>query len=244
MSPDRGIAPSDGGGAGAVAGSVPEIRDASRDGLRNPRTAARVPRFDGASAHSPGRPTLTDETSDEALAVRATGGDAEAFRVLYERYRKMVYNLALKTLGTDADAEDALQRTFLRVHQSLPSFRGDSKLSTWIWRVALSVALTEHRSRRRRPAAPLGDSEGTEPASSAPSPADAAAAQDDAALLRRHLEALPRRDRAILHLRYQEGKSFEEISQLMELPVGTAKSLVFRAKAELRRNMERDGHAM
>mgnify|MGYP003525593656 CR=1 FL=1 len=67
-------------------------------------------------------------------------------------------------------------------------------------------------------------------------------ARDDAAMLGRQLLALPRRDRAILHLRYTEGKSFEEISELLDMPVGTAKSLVFRAKAELRRNMERDGH--
>lgn len=186
---------------------------------------------------------MTDETPDEALAIRAAAGDAHAFGTLYVRYRKMVYTLALRTLGTDADAEDALQETFLRVHRALPRFRGESKLSTWIWRVALSVALTERRSRKRA-AASIENVKTAEPAATGPSSEDAAAARDDAAMLRRHLEELPRRDRAILHLRYTEGKSFEEISDLMDLPVGTAKSLVFRAKAELRRNMERDGHEL
>ena len=186
---------------------------------------------------------MTDETPDEALATRAAAGDAHAFGTLYSRYRKMVYTLALRTLGTDADAEDALQETFLRVHRALPRFRGESKLSTWIWRVALSVSLTQRRSKKRRPAS-IEDVKNAEPADASPSSEDSAAARDDAAMLRRHLDELPRRDRAILHLRYHEEKSFEEISELMDVPVGTAKSLVFRAKAELRRNMERDGHAM
>jgi RNA polymerase sigma-70 factor (ECF subfamily) len=183
---------------------------------------------------------VTDETSDEALAARAAGGDADAFRVIYERYRTMVYTLALRMTGKDADAEDVLQAAFLRVHRALPRFRGESKLSTWIWRVAMSVALTDRRSKARAPTSI--EDVAAEPASGGPSPDESAAAGDDAAFLRRHLEALPRRDRALLHLRYQEGKSFEEISELMQTPVGTLKSLVFRAKAELRRNMERDGH--
>lgn len=186
---------------------------------------------------------MTDDIPDEALATRAAGGDAAAFGALYTRYRKMVYTLALRTLGSDADAEDALQETFLRVHRALPRFRGDSKLSTWIWRVALSVALTDRRSKKRA-AGSLEAADAAEPVAPGPSSEDEAEAKDEAALVRRHLEALPRRDRAILHLRYTEGKSFEEIAALMETPVGTLKSLVFRAKAELRRNMERDGHAL
>lgn len=186
---------------------------------------------------------MTDETSDEALAARAAAGDAEAFRALYVRYRTMVFTLALRTLGNEADAEDALQQAFVRVHRALPGFRGESKLSTWIWQVAASVALSQRRARRPAAAA-IDDLGADEPRADDPAPDAAAAAEDDAALLRRHLAALPRRDRTILHLRYTENRSFEEIGTILGMPVGTAKSLVFRAKAELRRNLERDGHAM
>jgi RNA polymerase sigma-70 factor (ECF subfamily) len=186
---------------------------------------------------------VTDETSDEALAASAAAGDAEAFRALYVRYRTMVFTLALRTLGNEQDAEDALQQAFLRVHRALPGFRGESKLSTWIWQVAASVALSQRR-RRRPPAAALDELGEEEPQAADAAPDAAAVADDDAALLRRHLAALPRRDRAILHMRYSEGRSFEEIGRMLGMPVGTAKSLVFRAKAELRRNMEREGHAM
>ncbi len=191
---------------------------------------------------------MSDETSstdvdDDVLAARAAAGDGEAFRVLYDRYRKMVFTLALRTSGSEAAAEDVLQETFLRVHRALPKFRGDSKLSTWIWRVALSVGLTEKKSAGRR-ARLLDDVSPAEPASHGPAPDAPMIAGDEAAWVRRHLEALPRRDRAILHLRYGEGRSFEEVAEMMQMPVGTAKSLVFRAKAELRRNMERDGYAM
>jgi RNA polymerase sigma-70 factor (ECF subfamily) len=186
---------------------------------------------------------VNEDESDEVLAHRAAAGDADAFRILYDRYKKMVFTLALRTSGSEAAADDVLQETFLRVHRALPRFRGDSKLSTWIWRVALSVALTERKSAGRR-AKQLDDGAPVEPASPGPPPDAGLVADDEAAWVRRHLEALPRRDRAILHLRYGEGRSFEEVAEMMNMPVGTAKSLVFRAKAELRRNMERDGHAM
>lgn len=185
---------------------------------------------------------MTEEVPDEELAARAAAGDAAAFGRIYDRYRTMVYTLAVRTLGSEADAEDALQQTFLRVHRGLARFRGDSKLSTWIWQVALSAALTARRGRRA--SASLDDAHATEPADPRPGPAEAAAAGDDASLLRRHLERLAPRDRAILHMRYQEGKPFEEIAAILGMPVGTAKSLVFRAKAELRRNLEIAGHAM
>ncbi len=186
---------------------------------------------------------MNEEAPDEALAARAAAGDADAFRALYERHRNMIYTLALRMTGADADAEDVLQQTFLRAWRALPRFRAESKFTTWLWRVAVSAALTDRKSKSR--AAPAVDDAAFEGrAASGPSPEDASAAADDASILRRHLEALPRRDRALLHMRYQEGKSFEEIAELMQTPVGTLKSLVFRAKAELRRNMERDGHAM
>jgi len=202
-------------------------------------TRVREPRAAGPSSDS----RLTDQTTDEVLAVRAATGDAEAFRALYDRHRNMIYNLALRMTGADADAEDVLQQTFLRAHRALPRFRGDSKFTTWLWRVAVSAALTD-RKAKSRVASPVDDAAFEGRAAAGPSPDESAAAEDDAAMLRGHLAALPRRDRALLHMRYQEGKSFEEISDLMDMPVGTAKSLVFRAKAELRRNMERDGHAL
>lgn len=186
---------------------------------------------------------MTDETPDEALAARAASGDADAFRALYDRHRTMIYTLALRMTGADADAEDVLQQTFLRAYRALPRFRGESKFTTWLWRVAVSAALTDRKSKAR--ATPAVDDAALDGrAAPGPPPSADAESADDAAMLRAHLAALPRRERALLHMRYQEGKSFEEISDLMDMPVGTLKSLVFRAKAELRRNMERDGHAL
>jgi len=186
--------------------------------------------------------TPSEDAGELELASRASRGDADAFRTIYERYRKMVYGLALSTCGRPTDAEDVLQDAFLRVHRSLPRFRGESKLSTWIWRVALSVALSHRRSARRR--GPHTDEGLEEAASTAPPPEASLAVRDERDFVAARVAELPRRDSAILHLRYAEGRSFEEISQILDMPVGTAKSLVFRAKAELRRNLERDGHAL
>lgn len=153
-----------------------------------------------------------------------------AFRALYDRHHRQVYALGFRTCGNAADAEEVVQKTFLRVLRGLPGFRGEGDLAGWIHRIALRVALTEVASRRSDTSL-----EGTaEPEA----PADPGKRLEQADLLEHHLTTLEPRERALLHLRCGEGRSYEEIAALMEMPVGTAKTLIFRAKALLRRRME------
>jgi RNA polymerase sigma-70 factor (ECF subfamily) len=91
------------------------------------------------------------ETDDEVLAARAAAGDALAFEELVSRYESRVYRLACRLGGSEADAPDALQETFLQVHRGLPGFRGESRFSTWLFRIATNVALMQRRARSRRP---------------------------------------------------------------------------------------------
>jgi len=95
------------------------------------------------------------EPSDEDLAARAAGADEPAFEALVARYQARVYRLARRLTQDDGDAQDALQETFLQVHRKLSSFRGESRFSTWLYRVATNAALMQRRSRARRPAEPL-----------------------------------------------------------------------------------------
>lgn len=93
--------------------------------------------------------------SDELLAAQAAAGDALAFEQLVTRYEGRVYRLASRLLGNDADAPDALQETFLQAYRGLAGFRGESRFSTWLYRVATNVALMQRRARSRRPAESL-----------------------------------------------------------------------------------------
>ena len=96
----------------------------------------------------------TPEPSDETLASRAAAGDDHAFETIVRRYQARVYRLAGR-LTSETDAPDVLQETFLQVHRHLPSFRGDARFSTWLYRIATNAGLMHLRARARRPAEPL-----------------------------------------------------------------------------------------
>src|SRR5438132_6178622 len=115
----------------------------------------------------------TEEEDDASLLVAARAGAAPAFERLVARYADAVFRIAAAHLGRD-EAEDAAQEAFIRVHQGLAGFQGESRLSTWIFRIATNVALTRARRRGRRPA-PLPEAE---PAARAPGPEEAAAAEE------------------------------------------------------------------
>jgi RNA polymerase sigma-70 factor (ECF subfamily) len=96
------------------------------------------------------------DPSDETLAARAASGDDRAFEAIVDRYQGRLFRLACR-LTSDTDAPDVLQETFLQVYRHLPSFRGESRFGTWIYRVATNAALMHRRSSARRPAEPLDD---------------------------------------------------------------------------------------
>jgi RNA polymerase sigma-70 factor (ECF subfamily) len=94
------------------------------------------------------------EPTDETLAAQAAAGNDHAFEALVTRYQARVYRLACR-LTSETDAPDVLQETFLQIHRHLPSFRGDSQFSTWMYRIATNAALMHRRARARRPTEPL-----------------------------------------------------------------------------------------
>jgi RNA polymerase sigma-70 factor, ECF subfamily len=90
------------------------------------------------------------QSSDEVLAARAAGGDDDAFETLVRRYQRRILGLACR-LTSETDAPDVLQETFLQLHLHLPSFRGEARFSTWLYRVATNAALMHRRARATRP---------------------------------------------------------------------------------------------
>jgi RNA polymerase sigma-70 factor (ECF subfamily) len=182
---------------------------------------------------------------DEALAARAAAGEEPAFEELVARYQARVYRLACRLTGSDGDAKDVLQETFLAVHRGLPAFRADSRFSTWLYRIATNAALMQRRARARRPTEsleaflPRFDADGRHAAE----PADLLAAsladeRLDRMLLaekaRAGLERLPDIYRDAFVLRDLEEMSTSEVAELLRIDPAAVRQRVHRARIMLR----------
>ncbi len=178
--------------------------------------------------------------SDEQLAEKYLSGDANAMTAIYERYIDKVYRLAYSKLGDHHDAQDVASSVFLKLCTYLQQFRGDSKLSTWIFAVAANAAIDF--ARRRKPQDSLdreiGGKDG-EPMERQvpdrnPGPEELVEKED----FKRHMlslvQKLPDMQREILELRFIVGLSYQEISEELGIEMGTVKSRINRAVASLR----------
>jgi RNA polymerase sigma-70 factor, ECF subfamily len=177
----------------------------------------------------------SEETNDvggaEGVVSRARGGDEDAFAQIVSEHTAVVFRILASQVGA-AEAEDATQEVFLRVHRGLSRFRGDARLGTWIHRIATNVGLQRIRNKRRRPLLErLGVA--AEPRSSLPGPAAEISAEERRDALRRALEELPAGQRAVVVLRMQ-GIPFEQIAQTLGIRRPTAESRMARGKDRLR----------
>lgn len=184
--------------------------------------------------------------TDEELVERCLGGDAGAFTLLVHRYRGPVYNLAAKMVQNPADAEDVAQETFLQVYRALPGFRREARFATWIYRIAANRALDCLR-RKQNPArqtVPL-DGEDDETGRTLlsrlpcrdPSPEDQVLRSESQARLRQALAALPDHYRVVLVLYHFQGLSYREIGDILDLPVRTVETRLYRAKHSLKESL-------
>lgn len=171
---------------------------------------------------------------------RVQSGDMDAFERLVTANEKQVFHLAKGKLGNEQDAQDATQETFLKVYTSIGKFRGDCRFSVWVYRIATNVCLDMLRKKGRRPEVSLvrtseDDEEETE--TQVPdvelSPEVLLEKKLTIESVRAGLETLPEDHRKILLLREIHGLSYEEISQALDLEVGTVKSRIFRARKKL-----------
>lgn len=179
---------------------------------------------------------------------RVLRGDANAFESLVHAYEKTVYNLALRTLGNQQDAEDVTQEAFLKAYRSLSNFRGESKFSVWLYRIVSNLCLDQLRARQRRPTQSLSveNAEGETDELEIPDEHFAPEKLLDRKLTResvqRGLAALPDEARQILLLRELQGLSYEEIGNVLDLEPGTVKSRIFRARKRLCAYLMQDGN--
>ena len=168
--------------------------------------------------------------ADADLVARCRAGDVEAFETIYQQHAARIYTLACRMAGSLDDGEDLLQEIFLQAHRKLGSFKGDSSLGTWLYRLALNHCLDFVRSRRAK-MGKLTDALDAEGASEPVAPRDTPIARLD---LERALAQLPEGCREAFVLHEVEGFDHKEVARLLGIAEGTSKSQVFKARNRLR----------
>jgi RNA polymerase sigma-70 factor (ECF subfamily) len=161
----------------------------------------------------------------------AAGRHARAFDLVVPQFRDRVFRLAYSILKDRAAAEDAAQETFMRVWKALPGFDGRAALGTWIYAITRNTCLME--LRRRRPTVSFDDPESTEAQHAAASVATGPAADPERDNLLRLLETLPNNQQEAVRLFYLEDRSYEAVAEQLDMPLGTVKNLLHRARKRL-----------
>jgi RNA polymerase sigma-70 factor (ECF subfamily) len=188
----------------------------------------------------------SERRAEATLVERCRAGDLEAFDELVARHQSKIFNLCVWMLGDRDEAADAAQDAFVRAFRALANFRADAALGTWLHRIAVNVCLDARAKRSRAPISysalessdDEGESRSFDPADTADTPAQSFARREKRQAVLQALAQLPEHHRAVITLFDIQGRSYEEAAQVLELPMGTIKSRLNRARAALRQLLE------
>jgi RNA polymerase sigma-70 factor (ECF subfamily) len=172
---------------------------------------------------------------ERELVERCRRGEVGAFEELVDRYKNLVFGMIMRAFPDRSQAEDLAQDVFLRIHRGLPYFRGEARLSTWIYRIVANVCTQD---RGRGVSVSLDDANARV---STPAAADRHA--DDLELrdrLEKAIAQLPPQYRLLIAAHYLRGVQYEELAEAMKMPLGTVKTQLYRAKRQLRMLLETD----
>ena len=182
---------------------------------------------------------------DERILVeQLKQGDEAAFKTIVETWQNMVYNTALGIVQSQEDAEDIAQEVFVQVYQSISSFKGESKFSTWLYRITVTKSLDHERKKKRKKRFGFVRSlfgEQNEVIVNPPDfnhPGVALDNKENAAVLFKAIAELPENQRVAFTLNKVEGLSYQEVSDVMKTTVSSVESLMHRAKNNLRKKLE------
>lgn len=182
--------------------------------------------------------------NDQAYIEQLKKGDNEAFRQLLATWQDMVYNTSLGILQNAEDAEDVTQEVFVTVYESVSQFKGDSKLSTWLYRIAVTKSLDHIRKKKRKKRFAFVQSlfgAGAEEIHERPDfqhPGIKLENRERAVVLFRAVGKLPENQKIAFTLHKLEGLSYQEVAEIMETSVSSVESLMHRAKTNLRKLLE------
>ena len=181
---------------------------------------------------------------DEQLVERVQRGDKNAFNLLVRKYQHKVVNLVARYVNNPGDVPDVAQEAFIKAYRALPTFRGESAFYTWLYRIAVNTAKNYLTSQGRRP--PSSDVEadeaeyygGGEALQEVATPENLALTDEIKRTVFTAIEALPEDLRTAITLGEMEGLSYEEIAEIMDCPVGTVRSRIFRAREAIDKKLQ------
>jgi RNA polymerase sigma-70 factor, ECF subfamily len=179
--------------------------------------------------------------TDEEIVSHVQKGDTRLYAELVRRHQDAVYGMALRFSGSRPDAEDLSQEAFLKAYRGLAGFRGNARFTTWLYRIAYNLCIDWQRKNRRpdRRAAPLDAAE--EMADGRPGHGEALAVEEERDSVRRVLEALPEKYRSVVMMLYYQKLSYEQIAAVLEVPLKTVETRLYRARKIMRNALAAGG---
>ncbi len=186
---------------------------------------------------------MNEQLTDQALIERVQNGDKQAFNLLVIKYQNKVCNLISRYINNSGDVPDVAQEAFIKAYRALPRFRGDSAFYTWLYRIAVNTAKNYVVAQGRRPPASDIDAEDAENYDNGGSlkeisnPENLMLSEQLKQAVFTTIESLPDDLKMAITLREIEGLSYEEIAEVMDCPVGTVRSRIFRAREAVEKSI-------
>lgn len=181
--------------------------------------------------------THTERDIDQELVTRAQNGDKKAFELLVVKYQRRIARLLSRLIRDPIEIEDVTQEAFIKAYRALPSFRGESAFYTWLYRIAINTAKNYLAANGRRPQIATGYGEDedesldvTEQIPDFNTPESELSNRQIVSTVNEVVDGLPEELRVAITLREMDGLSYEDIASLMNCPIGTVRSRIFRAR--------------
>jgi RNA polymerase sigma-70 factor (ECF subfamily) len=181
--------------------------------------------------------------TDEELVEACLAGEESAFDVLLGRWEKRIRGAIYRLVGSDEEARDLCQEAFLKAYKSLRSFKQEARFSSWLYQIALNLCRDRMRRRRGKTMVSLDELEegGAAMPVAGPTALDLLQERDTSRLVAQAIEALPDEQREVIILKEYQGLTFLEIAQVLDVPISTVKTRLYRGLDQLRARLEREG---
>jgi RNA polymerase sigma-70 factor (ECF subfamily) len=181
--------------------------------------------------------------TDEELVEACLAGEESAFDVLLGRWEKRIRGAIYRLVGSDEEARDLCQEAFLKAYKSLRSFKQEARFSSWLYQIALNLCRDRMRRRRGKTMVSLDELEegGAAMPVAGPTALDLLQERDTSRLVAQAIEALPDEQREVIILKEYEGLTFLEIAHVLDVPISTVKTRLYRGLDQLRARLEREG---
>ncbi len=187
---------------------------------------------------------MAEKVTDKELIDRVKNGDKAAYDLLVLKYQQRIVNLVSRFVRNQSDALDVTQEAFIKAYRALPNFRGESAFYTWLYRIAVNTAKNHLAVQSRRPSgsgydvSEIEQIEGADALKEQATPENLVLKDELQATVLKAIEDLPEDLKTAIMLREIEGLSYEEIASVMECPIGTVRSRIFRAREAIENEMK------